>query len=240
MNDTSMKIAIMQPYFFPYSGYFSLIKNTDKFIIFDVVQFIRHGWIERNRTLKPDNGWQYISVPLEKHSRNTVIKDIKIKNNDNWKKKIISQLGHYKRKAPYFYKTINLIKECFEYETCSITLLNTYFLKKTSEYLGIDFSYEIYSDMDINIESPKSAGDWALNIMKAIGAKHYINPYSGVEIFDEKKFKENNVRIDFLKVELSEYNQKNFLFEPGLSIIDVMMFNSPDAICQMLDNYKFI
>ena len=73
-----MRLGIMQPYFFPYIGYMSLIKNTDLFILFDDVQFIRHGWIERNRILKPSGGWQYIAVPLEKHHRDTLIKEIRI------------------------------------------------------------------------------------------------------------------------------------------------------------------
>ena len=86
------KIGIMQPYFFPYLGYISLIKHTDEFMLFDPVQFIRHGWIERNRILKPGEGWQYIQVPLQKHSLTTDIKDIKIDNTQNWRVKLLSQL----------------------------------------------------------------------------------------------------------------------------------------------------
>ncbi len=80
-----MRLAVMQPYFFPYLGYFALIKKSDHFVIFDTPQFIRHGWIERNRILKPVEGWQYIKVPLVKHSRETAIKDIVIRNSENWK-----------------------------------------------------------------------------------------------------------------------------------------------------------
>ena len=83
-----MKIAIMQPYFLPYLGYFSLIKHTEEFILFDPVQFIKHGWIERNRILIPDSGVQYFAVPLEKHELTTLLQDIKIKNSDNWQEKI--------------------------------------------------------------------------------------------------------------------------------------------------------
>ena len=97
-----MKLGIMQPYFFPYIGYFSLIKHTDDFILLDTVQFIRHGWIERNRILKPSDGWQYIMVPLKKHSRETLIKNIEINNEQQWKEKILAQLQHYKKQAPYF------------------------------------------------------------------------------------------------------------------------------------------
>ena len=93
-----MKIGIMQPYFFPYLGYISLIKHTDEFLLFDPVQFIRHGWIERNRILKPGAGWQYISVPLKKHEQTALIQDVQIDNSQNWREKILAQLGHYKKK----------------------------------------------------------------------------------------------------------------------------------------------
>src|SRR5450756_2454672 len=81
---TFMRLGIMQPYFFPYLGYYSLIKNTDRFVFLDDVQFIRHGWIERNRILKPAEGWQYIAAPLEPHKRGTLIKDIAIRNTEDW------------------------------------------------------------------------------------------------------------------------------------------------------------
>src|SRR4030042_3246951 len=83
-----MKIGIMQPYFFPYLGYFSLIKHTERFVLLDSVQFIKHGWVKRNRILKPGSGWQYILVPLVKHNRDTKIKDIRIKNTLDWRNTI--------------------------------------------------------------------------------------------------------------------------------------------------------
>ncbi len=119
-----MRLGIMQPYFFPYIGYFSLIKHTDMFILFDTVQFIRHGWIARNRILKPDEGWQYIVVPLKKHSRETLIKDIKIANDQNWKQRIIGQLQHYKKCAPNYQKVLDLIGNLFNQEYEGIVRLN--------------------------------------------------------------------------------------------------------------------
>ena len=97
-----MKLAIMQPYFFPYIGYWSLIKQTDHFMIFDTPQFMRRGWIERNRILKQQGDWQYISVPLEKKPLDTPINQMVIRSNESWKEKIKNQLMHYKKKAPYF------------------------------------------------------------------------------------------------------------------------------------------
>lgn len=233
-----MKSGIMQPYFVPYIGYFSLIKNTDKWIILDTVQYIRHGWINRNRILKPSDDWQYITIPLEKHSRSALIKDIKIKENTDWRDKIFKQLEHYKKKAPFYKETIKLLKECFEHKTESIVDLNTHLLKKICEYLDIKFKYKIFSEMDLKIGEIKEPGDWALEISKALGASEYINPPGGEEIFNKKKFIKEKIELKFLKINLEEYDQRRNKFKPGLSIIDVMMFNDPRTINKFLDNYK--
>jgi len=139
-----MKLAIMQPYFLPYLGYFSLIKHTDEFILFDTVQFIRHGWIERNRILKPSNGWQYIMVPLKKHSRETIIKDIEINNDQQWKEKILAQLQHYKKQAPYFSNVIDILNEIFSKEYATIVDLNLASLKTVCNYLGINTPIQVF------------------------------------------------------------------------------------------------
>src|SRR5690606_18119579 len=121
-----MRLAIMQPYFLPYIGYFSLIKHTDQFILFDTPQFIRHGWIERNRVLKANGEPLYIKVPLNKHSRETNINDIKIDNSQNWKEKILAQLVTYRKRAPNYWKVVALLREIFALETDSIVNLNRY------------------------------------------------------------------------------------------------------------------
>lgn len=229
----------MQPYFFPYLGYFSLIKHTDKWIVFDEVQFIRHGWIERNRILKPNDGWQYIKVPLEKHSRDTKIKDIRIRNTEDWKSKILRQLEHYK-KAPYFRQGIELIDKALSIETDSIVELNTFILKEVCDYLTIDFKADIFSRMDIKIEPVNNPGEWALNISKALNASEYINPVGGVEIFINKQFNDAGVNLVFLKNNLPPYNQRREVFEPGLSIIDAIMFNDIGEINKMIDDVDYI
>lgn len=231
-----MRLGIMQPYFLPYIGYYSLIKHTDKWIVFDTAQFIRHGWIERNRILKPVQDWQYISVPLHKHSRDTAIKEISIRDED-WKNKIIRQFAHYKR-APCYNEVMNVLHNCFDIKTDSITQLNVHILKCTCNYLQIDFGYEIFSEMNLEIEPVADAGEWALNISKAYGATTYINPAGGAGLFDREKFKLAGIDLTFLEMPLTHYSQQRTAFEPGLSIIDVMMFNSVDEINAMLDNYK--
>ena len=235
-----MKLAVMQPYFFPYIGYFSLIKYADKFILLDSVQYIKQGWINRNRILNQNGGWQYVIVPLRKHHQNTLIKDIMIASEIKWKKKIIAKLAYYRKIAPFYEKVITLIKEIFEYETDSISKVNIFSLKKTCDYLDIPLDYEIFSEMEILLGAINEPDDWALEISKLLKAKEYINPPGGKEFFDKSKYISAGIELKFLQANLTEYDQKREKFEPGLSIIDVMMFNSKESVQEMLNNYEFI
>lgn len=230
----------MQPYFFPYAGYFSLIKQTDRFILLDEVQFIRHGWIERNRILNSDQGWIYIKVPLVKEEgRITIIKKLKINNEQDWKQKIISQLLTYKKKAPYYKQVVDLIKDVFKGNFDEIVTLNKSSLESVCEYLEMEHNIEVFSTMNLSIEKPEAPDEWALNICKAIGdVKEYWNPPGGLSFFDKNKYENAGISLKFHKINLLPYNQFRAGFEPGLSIIDLMMFNSPQVISQMLDNYK--
>lgn len=236
------KIAIMQPYFFPYIGYISLIKNTDKFILFDVVQFIRHGWIERNRILKPSLGWQYIGVPLVKHERETLIKDIQINNAENWEDRLFAQLQHYKKKSPFYKQTIEVVQKGLDIETDSIVKLNYSTLKAVCEYLEIPFDCEIFSEMNLEIEQVNAPDEWALNICKALNYTEYWNPPGGLEFFNRSKYEKAGVDLKFQKVNVQPYPQRRGPenIETGLSIIDVMMFNSPETIREMLNQYELI
>lgn len=236
-----MKLGIMQPYFFPYIGYISLIKHTDEFILFDTVQFIKHGWIERNRILKPGNDWQYISVPLVKHSLDTKIMNVKIRENEDYKNKILSQLTYYKRKAPYYDQVIEVVKKSLDIDTDNITVLNKNILENVCNYLGFNPTIKIFSKMNLEIEEANAPDEWALNICKALGnVSEYWNPPGGMSFFDENKYSSNNIKLKFQSVNIKPYIQRIGYFEPGLSIIDVMMFNSVEEINKMLDDYEIL
>lgn len=231
-------LGIMQPYFFPYLGYFQLISAVDKWIVFDTPQYIRHGWINRNRILKPDrNDFQYIHVPLKKHPREATINEVRIAEPVNWKVKLLGQLEHYKKVAPFFSSTIELVNRGIDIITDSIVELNCNVLKTICDNMGIQFNYEVYSMMNLEHENPKHAGEWALHISSALGAKTYINPPGGVEIFDRSQFDKAGIKLQFIEPQLKEYNQENNLFIPGLSIIDVLMFNSVGEIKDALNHY---
>jgi len=236
-----MKVAIMQPYFFPYIGYFSLIKNTDSFILLDTVQFIRHGWIERNRVLKQNEGWLYIKVPLLKKHRKDLIMDVCIDNNQEWKKKIIAQLEIYKKTAPNYYKIISMLNQIFEKDYHNIVELNAEILKAISNYLNIKSEIKVFSKMNLKIDKTNEPDEWALNICKSLGnVTEYWNPIGGQIFFDKKKYDKENINLKFQIVSLKPYNQKRQNFEAGLSIIDVLMFNTESEINKMLDEFDLI
>lgn len=235
------KIGIMQPYFFPYIGYFSLIKRTDEFILFDTPQFIRHGWIERNRVLKQNEGWLYIKVPLKKHGQHTPIKNLLINDSQDWQDKILAQLVTYKKIAPFYDKVDELVREVFASDNKDIVSLNKAALETVCSYLGINNFIKVFSEMNLEVDSPTAADEWALNICKSLGdVEEYWNPPGGEEFFDRAKYEKAGIKLVFQKPKLEMYDQKRKPFELGLSIIDVMMFNSPNAINEMLDNYELV
>lgn len=230
----------MQPYFFPYLGYFNLIKHSDQFIVFDTSQYKRHGWINRNKILHPKGGSTYIAVAIEKTSLKNRINEIKIKEAVDWERKILSQLVQYKRKAPHYYKVLHFLEECFSSKTENLSDFNVNLLRKTCDYLEISHHITVLSHMDLRLDTVKSPDEWALNISKSMNADIYINAPGGIEFFDRKKYEGANIELQFIKSNLPSYFQGDEKFVPGLSIIDVMMFNTIEEIQQMLDDYEII
>lgn len=236
-----MRVAIMQPYFFPYIGYFSLIKHTNQFILFDTVQYIRHGWIDRNRVLKQNNGWLYINVPLINKSRSTIIQELKIDNQQDWKKKIFSQLDTYKKISPYYFQVRELMEKIFEKKYDSLVKFNHDSLIAICHYLNIQPEIKIFSEMNLNIDDANEPDEWALNICKSIGnIDEYWNPIGGQSFFDKSKYIAHGIDLKFQSINITNYDQKRNIFEPGLSIVDVLMFNSVDKVDDMLNKYTLV
>tara|TARA_Y100000590_G_scaffold440912_1_gene566906 strand:- start:434 stop:1150 length:717 start_codon:yes stop_codon:yes gene_type:complete len=236
-----MKLAIMQPYFFPYIGYFQLMNVVDKWVVFDNIQYIRHGWVNRNRILSPnlEKEWQYILIPLDKHAKEALIYDIKIINSNRWKDEIIGKLSYYKRiRAPYYYQIIDLVQKCFDNDINNLLELNIIILKNIADYLDINFNYSISSKEKFDYTNVTGPGDWALEISKQMNASLYINPIGGEKIFNRNKFENSDIEIKFIKPNIIEYKQSKRKYVPWLSIVDVLMFNSIDTIIKMLSLYK--
>lgn len=237
-----MTIALMQPYFFPYIGQFQIINAVDRFILVDELQHIQAGWIHRNRILKPNGGWQYIILPIGKHKLrlNTLIKEIRVIENDDWKRRILGQLEHYKKLAPYYKNGRDLLQACFQSTERNITKLNGSFFKTVCDYLDIPFKLEISSEMNFDYSTVTDKEDRGIKMCRQLGATRLINPPGGVNLYSKENFKKNGVELQFLQPDLKAYNQRHDIFEPGLSIIDVIMFNSPAEIKTMLNEYQLL
>lgn len=232
-----MKVGIMQPYFFPYIGYFSLINHVDQFVFFDTPQYITHGWVNRNRVLQQDGTPHYIIVPIQKAPRKTAICDIKICNNEPWQRKIFSQLAAYKKKAPYYEDTIAFLHEIIDAEQWTrLSELNIKTTEAVCRYIGIDTAFETFSQMRLDIERVEAPDEWAMNITKAIHGDTYVNPPGGESFFSREKYDFAGIKLQFLKTNMPKYIQRIGRFEPALSIIDVMMFNDRKAISGMLED----
>jgi hypothetical protein len=233
-----MKLAIMQPYFFPYIGYFQLIQSTDHFIFFDIPQYERHGWMNRNRIINVKDGSSYIIVPTVKVPQQTPLTEIRIDETQDWRKRIVNQLDIYKKRAPYYNDVMTLVQSVIEQPADSLVELNVLSIKKTCEYIEMPFKYEIFSHMELDIPSECEPDEWALMITKALGFNTYINAPGGMSFFDRNKYLSAGISLKFIQPNLTPYVQKIGRFESGLSIIDVMMFNSKNRLREMLYEYE--
>ena len=233
----------MQPYFLPYLGYFQLMNAVDKWIVFDNIQYIRHGWINRNRILSPnlEKEWKYISIPLKKYSQSTLITQIEINKDNNSIDSILGGLSYYKRiKAPFYKDTITFIKPLIQNEHKFISELNINLMNNIADLLDIKTKFTISSKEGFEFKENMESDDWALEISKKIGASTYINPIGGIELFDKEKYKSEGIEIKFLKTNNIIYKQSRRDFVPFLSMIDVMMFNPIEKIKEMLNKYELV
>ena len=232
----------MQPYFFPYLGYFSLIKHCDHWISYDTVQYITQGWVNRNRILHPNRlESMYIFIPLKKHHHIANINEVLIDNSQPYIERIVGQLtASYKRRSQYFSRVIEIVEYCLSTEQNKLSKLNEICIKKVCNYLGIDTDIQIHSETELGEGSLQKPDDFTIMISKALKCDSYINAIGGVHLFDNRKFEVANIDLKFLKQLFTPYEQGNQVFLEKLSIIDVMMFNDPNQIRNMLDHCQLV
>lgn len=234
-----MKLAIMQPYFMPYIGYFQLIKAVDKFIIYDDVNYIKRGWINRNNILV-NNQSSLFSIPVSKSSQHAKINEIMINSDtfETWKQNFLRTLEYNYKKAPFYNKVIKLLSDILTNNYCSISKMATQSIYLTCDYLNIECQFNISGEL--NIGNDLSGTERILEICLEVGATKYINPIGGVDLYSKDTFIQHGVDLSFIKSGDVVYKQFSNEFVPWLSIIDVLMFNSPRSISEMLDNYELV
>jgi len=232
-----MKIGIMQPYFFPYIGYFQLINAVDKYVIYDDVNYIKNGWINRNNILL-NNQKHLITLPLDAASPFKLINEIDIIQNDKVKEKLLKTIQQAYRKAPYYEEVFPIIKNCImgEYPLIAEALYHSFL--SISQYLGIKTEFILSSKIEKDNEL--KAQEKVIHICKLLNGTEYFNAIGGQELYSKLDFQNENIKLNFLKTKAIQYNQFNNEFMPNLSIIDVMMFNSPEKVKEMLGAYELL
>lgn len=231
------RIAIMQPYFFPYIGYFQLIQAVDQFIIYDNIQYTKKGWINRNRFLQNGKD-ELLTLPLKKNSDFLDIKDREITADFN-KEKLLNRLREAYRHAPHFERVFALVEKIMlQNETNLFNYIHNS-IRCTCEYLTV--KTEILVSSSLNIDHSLHGKEKVIALCKHVDADVYINAIGGQGLYTKEEFSANDIELRFLKSKNFEYRQFNNPFVPWLSIIDVMMFNSVDHInAQLSSGYEFI
>jgi hypothetical protein len=229
-----MKLGIMQPYFFPYIGYFQLIKEVDEFVIYDDVNFIKGGWINRNRILSGGQA-NYINIPILGASSFKKINEISIgKDVDH----ILNKIRNSYSKAPYFKSVFPFISYLIKYETHSLSHHLAHSIIEISKYFDLNTNF-IYSS-NIQKDNNLKGQDKVLSICSKQEAKSYYNAIGGVSIYSKEVFENKGIKLKFIKSHNIEYKQYEQKFISNLSIIDVMMFNDTSTIKEYFEKYELI
>ena len=225
-----MRLAIMQPYFFPYLGHFALIAHCDRWVVFDTTQYTPKSWMSRNRILHPNDGWSYISVPLTNGSIHITTEQAMLGSFAAFAASLRGKLSHYRNHAPFAPEVGRIVDDILRVPTNSLVDLNVRALETICSYLDIPFNYVRASDNDLGSLRVDHPGGWAPAISALLGAREYINPIGGRQLFRPGDFDCLGIALKFLEFSDFAYCTGTYRYQPGLSIIDVMMWNSPQAI----------
>ena len=225
-----MKLAVMQPYFLPYFGYFQLMASVDKFVVFDDVNYIQRGWINRNRLLL--NGEAHIfTIPLSAASQNRRICDTEMMAGP-WRGKLLKTIRQAYLNAPYFKPIFELCEKIVNLKTLSLHEYLVFSLQQMAQQLNIltliESSSRIYKNSELRGQQR------ILDICHREQADVYINATGGSDLYDPNVFEANNVQLAFLRPTDISYRQFGKPFVPNLSILDVLMFNSPESVSSFL------
>lgn len=232
-----MKIGIMQPYYLPYIGYWQLLNEVDKYVIYDDVNYIKGGWINRNRILV-DGEVKYFNVPMIGASSNKLINEILVDNNPKIVGKNLRIIEAAYKKAPYYSNAYYIIEEILN---CSENNLAKYIqesIRVICDYLDIKTELVVSSNLDKN--NRLKGQDKVLEICQRLQATEYYNAIGGQELYSYSAFEKKGIKLKFLQSNNIIYNQNTENFHPNLSILDMMMFNSKEQIKEYLKDYKLV
>jgi hypothetical protein len=229
-----MKLAIMQPYLFPYLGYFQLIRAVDAFVVYDDVNYIKGGWINRNFILAGGDR-QLITLPLQGSSPNQLINQVAVGNRQN---KLIETIRHRYGKAPQFSAVYALVENILKQHEKNLARFLDYQLRQICDYLGLHPTW--YVSSSLKKDNELRGQDKVLAICEELGATHYINVPGGKSLYDREAFASRGTQLSFVQPKAVAYRQFCNEFTPNLSIIDVMMFNDKAQCAKLLEEYELV
>lgn len=228
-----MITAVMQPYLFPYLGYFQLINCSDNFIVYDDVNFIKGGYINRNYILS--NGEkQRFTIPVPGASSNKKINELCFSTDV---KKVLASIQQAYSKAPYFEEVYPLIEKVLKGKERSISNVCLQSYVEIFTYLGIKKNF--FKSSDLEYDRKKSPAERLVELTKSFNSNKYVNTIGGKELYSKDYFKENGIELSFISSNLPPYVQGSKEYIAGLSIIDILMWCEIDAIKGMLNSFSF-
>lgn len=222
----------MQPYLFPYIGYFQLINAVDTFVIYDDVNYIKQGWINRNRILL-NSKEHLITLNLINSSSFKLINEIEKGSNNI---KVLKTIEQAYKKAPYFHVGFSVIEDILNVKENNLARFLEYSIRRLTLHLSIKTQIEVSSKLEKDIS--KKGQDKVIDICKSMNASTYINAIGGQGLYSKEVFSQNHLELKFIKTNSINYHQFDNEFVPWLSIIDVMMFNSTEEIKEMLNKFE--
>jgi len=234
-----MRIAVMQPYLFPYLGYFQLIHSVDTFILLDDVAYVNRGWINRNRILVSGNPHTF-TLPLSGASQNRRICDLTVAATyHRWRGKFLTTLRYAYSRAPFSELGIQSVEKALATESLPLVPL----LANTIHFLMMLFNTnrKVLLSSEVPHSNELTGQDRILGICRALDAETYVNLPGGKELYSRKTFAASGVELCFLSSSLVQYPQwGGNTFEPNLSIIDHMMFCSPSDLSEQMGQYTLV
>lgn len=227
--------VVMQPYFFPYLGYFQLVAASSVFVYFQDASYIKGGWINRNRVLVQGRPHVF-TVPIEKASSHRTIEATNIANAQDWRSHFVRLLEQAYARAPFRDRVLNLVSNVVYSTTSSIGRLAEESVRAVCAYVGFVPQWRQSHEFQFS-DSPRGAAR-IKRICQALEAERYVNAPGGKALYDAQDFQRAGIELRFLRPVLPEYEQTGGAFVSGLSIIDVLMFNSPEVTRTWMEAYE--
>lgn len=230
------KTAIMQPYFFPYIGYWQMMNAVDDFVVYDDVNYIKNGWVNRNNILL-NSQKHLVTVPLSGASPFLLINQIKVCQ-DKKREKLLKTIEQAYKKAPFFSEVFPIVFNTVMYPSEFIVDALYFSIKEISSFLEMKTNLILSSTLAKKNEL--KGKDKVINVCQLLNTDVYINAIGGLKLYDKNDFKQNNIDLYFIKTNDISYPQFGKEFVSGLSIIDVLMFNSKLDVQKLLSEYTLI